>query len=121
MSYAREHRHYKDALLETWESEPEMCHPGDLDVLGGLLVSGCSKNAMRCSLLSTLWTPSIKRLMQRYRLSERGQGVAFWDHFWDTGPSGVAELWENRPEWQQGIRHIILTCLSYLAYTGYDT
>ena len=115
-----EHRYFKDVLIETWESDPDNCHPGDLDVLGGILVSRCTQNAMRCSLASLIWNPGMKRWLQRFRNSPRGQSIPFWDVFWEGGPSKVEQLWNSHEEWQSDMRYIITMCLRYLIYTGYD-
>ena len=115
-----EHRYYKDVLIEAWESELDFCHPGNLDFLGGILVSRCTQNAMRCSLASLIWNPGMKRWLQRFRNSPRGQSIPFWDVFWEGGPDEVARLWKSHEEWQSDMRYIITMCLKYLTYTGYD-
>ena len=121
LSPVAEHRYYKDVLIEAWECEPDHCHPDDLDVLGGILVSRCTQNAVRCSLVSLLWNPGMRRWLQRFRSSSRGQGISVWDDFWDHGPDNIAKLWEDHEEWRSGISYIIVMCLKYLVCTGYDS
>ena len=72
----QEHRFYKQMLVETWELDTDECHPGDLQVLGGVLVSLCTQNAVRCSILSLIQTPSMRKWLQRFRCSIRGRRIS---------------------------------------------
>ena len=116
-----EHRNYKDILLESWELEPDSCHPGDLEVLGGVAFSICTLNAIRCSVLSLILSSSVRRWLQRFRSSATGIAIRCWDAFWASSSDSLAKLWESNPQWQHDIALIITMCLKCLWRSGFDT
>ena len=119
--FAAEHRSLRDVLIESWEFEADECHPGDLGVLGGIYVSSCTRNAIRCSLWSLIKSASMQRWMQRFRYSARGLKIQVWEDFWNMDFEGIAKLWQEEVERQADISAIICMCLKSLKLTGYDT
>ena len=121
MTLRSDHRYWKDALVEAWEHEPPFRHPKLLENRWGVLVSLCTRGAIRWSVLDLVWTPSIQRLLNLYRNSPAGQSVDYWDMLCDYGPGKLVEMWDKYPDRQEALGQIILLCLKKLQYTGYDT
>lgn len=118
--FKSDYRYLKDVLVEMWEDEADIRHPRSLQSRWGVLVSLCTRNAIKCSILDLLWTPSIQRLLQLYRNSPAGQSIVYWDSLWNSGPEKLIEMWDKCPQRQETLGRIILLCLKQLRRTGYD-
>ena len=119
-AFKTDFRYYKDVLVEQWKHDVEFRNPRLLQSRFGVLVSLCTRNAIKCTILDLLWTPSIQRLLKLYKNSPTGQHIDYWDLLWRSGPNGFLEMWDNYPERQEKLGCIVALCLKQLQHTGYD-
>ena len=117
----RTHRHYKEWLLTRWEHYRDSCNPEQLKVFGGVLVSLCTRNAIRCSILDLLQTPSMNKLLSCFRENcKASMPEECWKALLEADVERLARSWKLDADCQRNIGDIILKCLKHLQHTGFD-
>ena len=116
----KDHRYFKDFLLDKWEHYRQICHPEQLQVRGGVLVLMCTRNAIRCSILDLLETPSIKKILTLAWSSHEPQDTPH--EFLESSLSSeeILALWNMSKTHRKWIGDFLLLCLHQLKHTGFD-
>ena len=114
-------RMWKQVLLEIWENQPNARHPMTLDHFWGVLISKCNYNCRRTRLIELLGTDSMHQILKPFSWSNDEMRKAFLEATTSKNPFAVNELWDRRPEWQEELGKVLLTCLRALCQTGYDS
>ena len=117
----RTHKYYSEYLLDKWEHHREFCDIQQLKVLGGILVSLCTRSAMRCTILDLLKTPSIHKLLQLLHSNSQTEDLpnTYWAAFLQADVEELVRLWKEAP-CRKEIGDVILGCLKQLRHTGLD-
>ena len=114
-------RMWKNVLLEIWENQPNARHPKTFEHFWGIVVSKCNSNSRRVRLRELLGTDSVHQVLKPFAWSQTEIKKAFLEATTSNKSTAINELWDKRPEWQDELGKVLLTCLRALCQTGYDS
>lgn len=128
----------KQSFLDSWENQPDLREPRELENYWGVVVSLCTGSARPVRFVDILGYDSVTKLLERFLWGDREQtqnpnngsetlqkspGIrreAYLEAVSSADPSALGNLWDEHPDWQEDLGKAILICLRVLARTGYD-
>jgi hypothetical protein len=120
LSYKRQSGHtIKDVLVERWR-DPKLRDHADLEVLGGLQVSLCTRNALRTRLRDVLRSRTAKKYLESILfewVSEECEAAYFTAL---QSRKLFKRFWGGPVDWRKNAGDAISVCLDMLQDTGVD-
>lgn len=86
--------------MEKWAQHRGACYPEQLSVLGSVMISLCTRNAIRCSILDLLTTLSMRRLVKLFYANQMAKDMpeVCWKAFLEDGANEIIRQWDENPK-----------------------